>query len=323
MLYSNFILIIKNKDLLQKNQSFKNSTKIVPEKNNIYSDLSKSNLKLYNSMEHPYFSIILLYHKDFRINDHKLTNLIVNLLSQTFIDIQIIIFYDSTFVNIKALISNLSFFNKSLLVYPLYNMHWVNKLNYIINVINGKYLIVLDDFLKLQRDELFNAYNITKGKIDNIFNYSITYNSSFYIIRTKILRDIFDLGINLNNFDKIINYISIYPFPRLNYIHISFCSNDLYTTLTYTSMLSILISKAYYTYIQFYIVIPKDFKKDNILLLESLYQQFEYFNITFIKMDNRFNKAFTSGYLTSHAYYRYSLGELIPNLDKILFVLKI
>ena len=227
MLYSNFILIIKNKDLLQKNQPFYNSTKIVPKKHNIYSDLSKSNLKLYNSMEHPYFSIILLYHKDFRINDHKLTNLIVNLLSQTFIDIQIIIFYDTTFVNIKALISNLSFFNKSLLVYPLYNMHWVNKLNYIINVINGKYLIVLDDFLKLQRDELYNAYNITKGK------------------------------------------------------------------------------------------------KDNILLLESLYQQFEYFNITFIKMDNRFNKAFTSRYLTSHAYYRYSLGELIPNLDKILFVLKI
>ena len=64
------------------------------------------------------------------------------------------------------------------------------------------------------------------------------------------MRDIFDLGINLNNFDKIINYISIYPFPHLNYIHISYCSNNVYTTLTYTSILSILISKAYYTYIQ-------------------------------------------------------------------------
>ena len=108
--------------------------------------------------------------------------------------------------------------------------------------------------------------------------------------------------------------------PQLNYIPISFCPNNRYATLTYTSMISILSTKAFYTYIQFYIVIPKDFKKDNILLLESLYQQFEYFNITFIKMDNRFNKAFTSRYLTSHAYYRYSLGELIPNLDKIIYL---
>ena len=152
------------------------------------------------------------------------------------------------------------------------------------------------------------------------FNYSTTYNSSFYIIRTKIIRNIFDKGINLNNFEELLKYISIYPLPKLNYIPISFCPNNLYTILTYTSMLSILITKAYYTYIPFYLIIPKDFRKDNNLFLERLYQQYDYFNITFITMDDRYKKAFTNGYLTSQAYYRYSLGELIPYLDKIIYM---
>ena len=46
-------------------------------------------------------------------------------------------------------------------------------------------------------------------------------------------------------------------------------------------MLSILNSKDISTYISFYIVIPKDFDKKNIDFLSSLYDQYDYFNITF------------------------------------------
>ena len=42
--------------------------------------------------------------------------------------------------------------------------------------------------------------------------------------------------------------------------------------------------------------------------------------ITFIKIDDRYNNAFIASYLTIQAYYRYSLGELIHNLDKIIYL---
>ena len=82
-------------------------------------------------------------------------------------------------------------------------------------------------------------------------------------------------------------------------------------------MISILLSKGYYTYILFYLIIPLDFFKENIQLIESLYEQFDYFNITFIKMDNRYEKAFIDRYLTKSAYFRFSLAELLPNVNKI------
>ena len=44
------------------------------------------------------------------------------------------------------------------------------------------------------------------------------------------------------------------------------------------------------------------------------------YNITFLKIDNRYDKAFTSSYITKEAYYRFSLGELIPHLDKIIYL---
>jgi lipopolysaccharide biosynthesis glycosyltransferase len=85
-------------------------------------------------------------------------------------------------------------------------------------------------------------------------------------------------------------------------------------------MISILNSKGFYTYILFYLIIPLDFSQKNIKLIESLYEQYDYFNITFIKMDNRYEKAYTNRYLKNNAFYRLSLGELLPNLNKIIYL---
>ena len=85
-------------------------------------------------------------------------------------------------------------------------------------------------------------------------------------------------------------------------------------------MISILISKQTYNYILFYLIISSDFTKNNITFIKSLYEQFDYFNITFIEMDNRYIKAYTRRYLSKNAFYRFSLGELLPSLDKIIYL---
>ena len=37
-------------------------------------------------------------------------------------------------------------------------------------------------------------------------------------------------------------------------------------------------------------------------------------------MDNRYNNAYISRYLTKQTYYRFSLGKLIPYLDNIIYL---
>ena len=117
---------------------------------------------------------------------------------------------------------------------------------------------------------------------------------------------------------KLINFIINQANSNINYIPIAYCPNNFYASLTYTSMISVLSTKMIYSYILFYLIINDDFTEKNKKLIESLYEQFDYFNITFIKMDNRYEKAYTRRYLSKNAFYRLSLGELLPNLNKIL-----
>ena len=107
---------------------------------------------------------------------------------------------------------------------------------------------------------------------------------------------------------------------NLHYIHISYCLNNHYASLVYVSMSSILSSKDYYTYISFYLIISNNFKKKNIEFLSSLYAQYDFFNITFIKIDNKYTNSFVSRHITKEAYYRFSLGELLPFLNKIIYL---
>ena len=63
-------------------------------------------------------------------------------------------------------------------------------------------------------------------------------------------------------------------------------------------MTSILNSKDCNTYVSFYVAFSKTFEDKNIRLLNSSYYQYDCFNITFIKIDEKYTKAFVSRYIT-------------------------
>ena len=60
------------------------------------------------------------------------------------------------------------------------------------NIIKGKFLFLINNIMKFEKDELYKIYNITKGSIQYIFEYNYGKNKTFYLLRTKIIKDIID-----------------------------------------------------------------------------------------------------------------------------------
>lgn len=280
----------------------------------------EQNHKLYNSSENPFFSIIFDIENLHIFKGNILNN--ISIFSEgAFKDIELILLFYSYYSICKKNISEE--FNILLKKRQYYNSPHKKKIDKIFEIINnlkGKYLIFIDNYIGLQNIDIFKIFNITKGNNASIFKYYINKKFYLHIIRTKILRDIIDTKIQVQNFNDLIKYIYSYKTPKLNYIPIAFCADNKYSSLTYTSMLSILCNKDYYTYIIFFVVIPRDFLKRNIKLLKTLYEQYDYFNISFIEMDDRYKNAYIDYYITVHAFFRFSLGELIPNINKIIYL---
>ena len=278
------------------------------------------NYKLYNSSEYPFLTLILDFSNfDLILLNDTFLNFINDLSKRLFKDSEIFILYKSTNdssynISIKTIskIRRIETFS--------FNIEdWKKQFYDLLNLVKGKFLILINKIIKIDKNEFNKIFNIIKGNIENIYNFKFG-NETFNIVRTKILREIMDEGKEFHNLTDLYNSIHKLPSHNINYIPVAFCPNNYYTYLTYTSMISILLSKGYYTYILFYLIIPFDFCKENIQFIESLYEQFEYFNITFIKMDNRYEKAFIDRYITKSAYFRFSLGELLPNLNKIIYL---
>lgn len=307
LLYFNTLCILNNPKLL------KTIVKNTPKKKIFV----KNKKKLYDSLKNPLLLIILNY-ENLNLKEKNISNLMPPFYNETFIDIFFVFIFPKN--NKKKFIQNFPSNVKNVKIYIAIFKKWILNVFDIINKINSKYVIIYDKFLNLTKYDIFRIYNNLKGNKDNIIKCNINYKYYAYIIRTKILRDILDYNIEFTNIHELINYLYYYPLPKFSYIPISFSTDNKYISLCYTSMLSVLDSKGIFSYIIFYIIIPKDFEKQNIRFLESLYEQYDYFNITFLTMDNRWDNAFTSGYLTIHTYFRYSLAELIPNLDKIIYL---
>ena len=263
--------------------------------------------------------LIIIDFENLNLKEKNISDLKPLYQIDTSIDIQFVFLYPKT-VN-KQLIKKFRLIGNNIENYIASFERWIYNIYEIINKINCKYVIITDKILKIEKKDIFRIYNLIKGNTQNIFESNINDGQyKIYIIRSKILRDILDYKTNFKNINELINYVYSYPLPKLNYIPISFSSDNNYVSLCYTSMLSVLESKAILSFIIFYIIIPKNFENQNTKFLESLYEQYEYFNITFLQMDNRWDNAFISRYLTIHTYFRYSLAELIPQENKIIYL---
>ena len=313
-----FLLIIYPFHYSLKYESLKNSIK-----QKIESNINPviHDYKFFNDDETTFLSLILNFSiSNLNLLNNTLLDFLTDLSKSVFQDIQIILLHESSKV---VLFNNSikSFYKRRKIEIFSFNIkNWSKSFLDLLNLIKGKFIILINKICSVEIDGFKNIYNLTKGNIKNIIKIKNQYNEQFCLVRAKTLRDIIDAENQFNNFKDIYNYLNTLPSPKINYLPIVYCPNNYYASLTYTSMISILSTKEYYTYILFFIVVNNDFSKENILMIESLYEQFDYFNITFIKMDNRYEKAFINRYITPNTYYRMSLGELLPNLNKIIYL---
>ena len=275
------------------------------------------NYSLYNLSRYPQISI-LLYNIE---EKEQLLNFSNTIFSQTLKDIQIIYLWKNKREKQNYnIIKNISLFDERIIIVEYQEKTNIEEnIYFLMNKIKGKFTFIIDKIFNFCENQLESFYNATKGKINNIFEFSVE-NIILYLIKTKILFDLLDDGKFFSSFQELVNNIKLMPLPNLNYISISFCPNNIYTPLTYVSMISILKTKSFNTYISFYLIIPNSFKSSNENFIFSLYDQFDLFNITFIKMDNRYKNVFVSRRMSQQTYYRFSLGELLPNLNKIIYL---
>ena len=189
----------------------------------------------------------------------------------------------------------------------------------LINLSKGLYTIFINSTNLLKNLSMNEIFNYSKNNINNYIKINISNYSNTFLIKSKLLKDLIDNGNEINSLNNIIEVIKSKPSPILNFIHISLCPDNNFVNLAYVTMISILCTKSTLTFICFYLIVPNNFDNKNIDFLESLHEDYDFFNITFIRMDNRYDNAYTDRRITKQAYYRFSLGELLPNLNKTIY----
>lgn len=306
-----FYLLLFKISFIKKNKNNNNYDKI-------YLSNINGNYSLYDSFKYPQVSIII---PDIDIWSLKnnIFKMIMNLKNQTLNNIEIILTLTKTEFKEYKKLENLCQKDKRIKLIKIKRKEPINNLFFLMKLLKGKFILILYKYFEFKRKDFEKFYNFTIGKIKNIFEFKKR-KGSLFLIKSKLLRDINDNNINFKNFSSLIEYITFLPEQKLNYISIALSTSNKYISLIYVCMTSILYSKNINTYIIFYILIPKGFFQKNIDFLKTLHEQYDYFNITFIEIDKRYDKAFTSRHITKEAYFKFSLGEFIPYLNKIIYL---
>lgn len=103
-------------------------------------------------------------------------------------------------------------------------------------------------------------------------------------------------------------------------IPIAMALDDNYLYPTIVAMTSILENASLETKYDFYVMHPAEFKEENKAKLKSLENKYEKCNIKIIDMGTAYKNANDKGHITTPAYYRLSLSDLLPDINKIIWL---
>lgn len=107
---------------------------------------------------------------------------------------------------------------------------------------------------------------------------------------------------------------------KIESIPIAMALDDEYTYPTIVAITSVMENKNPETKYDFYIMHPGEFQDENKEKLKSLSSKYEGCNIKLIDMADKYVQANQSGYITTPTYYRLSLSEILPEVDKIIWL---
>ena len=277
---------------------------------------------LYNAFKFPQLSIIIMNNEKIKQDKSKIINYFKSIDFQNFLNCEIFLYVEKDRKKIEYLFNNEIKKIKQKDILKIYKQRNDIKEDFynLINLAKGLYTIFINNFNFLNNISINQIMNYKKNNIKNYINLKISNESNFILIKTNLLKDLIDNGKQFTSINNILDTIKPIPNMKFNYIHISLCPDNAFTNLAYVTMISILESKSINTFVCFYLIIPNKFDNHNIKFIETLYEVYEFFNISFIHMDKRYDLAYTDHRITKQAYYRFSLGELLPNLNKIIYL---
>ena len=103
-------------------------------------------------------------------------------------------------------------------------------------------------------------------------------------------------------------------------IPIAMSLDDRYIYTTIIAMTSIMENSYKSTNYEFYIMHPPEFSMENKIILKNMEKKYNRCSINLINMGLKFKTAKIKGRITTPAYYRLALAELLPNIDKIIYL---
>lgn len=147
------------------------------------------------------------------------------------------------------------------------------------------------------------------GKLKNLYSY--------FFIKNKILK--ISIIILLIIIFSLFCYLKISK--EFNFIHIAMALNNNYTYPIMVSITSILLNKKNITFINFHLLIDNYVTKKNIKKISSLKKINGQSKFFFHNVKNNFtNFIIKRKRLTVATFYRSILGEIIENVDKIIYL---
>jgi len=136
------------------------------------------NYSLYGIEKYEQITLLISQINDWNINDTSILNFIDNLQQQTLRDIQIIFILSNDSENsiVNLIKVNTQKDDRIEVIFPIAKEEFLSF--YLMNLIKGKFIMIVEKFTVFDKKELENFFSLTKGKIDNIFVKQIQ-NSTF------------------------------------------------------------------------------------------------------------------------------------------------